>query len=199
MLPAAIVLFSTLVGAQPPQGSSSAPKDAPSALECGYKKLAYAQAQKMQPWANLEAVFESLSMQECGETFAPPAPAPSSSSSSSAPVLADGTVAYYVCGAHGHDAAGDGSIERPFKSLHRAVLTLRKIKGKGKTIVLKPGNHYLGGGNGTIELGAEDSGLTITSAGDAWLSGGMHIGGLEWTKSSDGPSGAWTTSLSAFK
>lgn len=102
-----------------------------------------------------------------------------------------------MCSTTGDDVKGDGSEYAPFETLHRALESARKGRSTGtgtgagnstgKTIVLSPGNHYLGR-NGTLELTALDSGLTITSSGGgkAWVSGGVHLTGLQWEKSTAG-------------
>ena len=173
---------------------------APSDLECGYKKLAYAQALKMQPWADHKAVYEAMSLQECGVKFT--LHYTQTLPSTAADVLVNGGDSFYVCGAAGDDMRGDGSEASPFRTVHRAVAASRAARtlsssSKPKNIILKKGNHYLGL-NGTITLGPADSGLSITSAadadGDAWLSGGVQLSGLKWKKSDAAPN-AWSASL----
>ena len=74
----------------------------------------------------------------------------------------------------------------PGSSIHAALALARAADPRAKkTIVLKPGLHYL---NATVELGPADSGLTITAApgskpGDTVVSGGVLLSPT-WTKSS---------------
>ena len=91
--------------------------------------------------------------------------------------------------ATGGNDAGAGSESAPFSTIHRALAATRAATraddglAAPKAIVLQAGVHYL---NATIQLGAADSGLTITAApgaeGQVTVSGGVLLTPT-WTKS----------------
>ena len=165
----------------------------PDALECGYRKLAYAQALKLQPWRGAQrATWDALELGTmCGET-----PPPDNERVALPPAEAVAPLrSVYVDAERGSDAAS-GEVDSPFRGVHRALAALRASGGKKDAIVLKDGIHYL---NQTLTLGPEDSGTTITAApgADAWLSGGAPLPQLQWKKVQDHPSGGnvWGASL----
>ena len=165
----------------------------PDALECGYRKLAYAQALKLQPWRGAQrATWDALELGTmCGET-----PPPDNERVALPPASAVAPLrSVYVDAERGSDAAS-GEVDTPFRGVHRALAALRASGGKKDAIVLKDGIHYL---NQTLTLGPEDSGTTITAApgADAWLSGGAPLPQLQWKKVRDHPSGGnvWGASL----
>eukprot|EP01043_Picozoa_sp_COSAG02_P022223 COSAG02_NODE_1149_length_14210_cov_40.850542_10_plen_510_part_00 len=91
---------------------------------------------------------------------------------------------FHVDHAFGSDSAG-GSVDAPFRTIHRALAECRASSADAKNIVLKPGVHYL---TETIDLGPADSGTTITAArgsapGDVVVSGGALLTPT-WKKSS---------------
>jgi len=80
------------------------------------------------------------------------------------------------------DDNNDGSKERPFATLNRALAATRKMKlGEKKYIIIRGGNYY----DVKIQLGSLDSGLTIQAAGGEKpvLYGGKPITG--WEKEGD--------------
>ena len=74
-----------------------------------------------------------------------------------------------------------GTMNEPVKSIHQALSLLRTLPANQlKTLYLKSATYYL---NSTIELGIEDSGLTISRWGDdeVVLSGG-RLYNTSWTE-----------------
>ena len=99
------------------------------------------------------------------------------------------------------DGRGDGSVHRPFRSVHRAVEAARERRAGtagqsySTTVVLRQGTHYLGR---TLHLDERDSGLTITSVEgeEAIVSGGTPISGLVWRKAEAPlPDGVYVTDV----
>ena len=131
-------------------------------------------------------LFEALQLQACGMTtpadedkFRPPSyPTPA------------GLVLYVDPKG---DDDGDGSIEKPLRTIAAAV---SKLAGhKDATIQLRGGTHYLGA---TLELGPADSWLTIANADGeaAVLSGGHKLSGLSWQHSARCGASCWEADLS---
>ena len=137
-----------------------------SALECGYRKLAYEQALHMHPWRKsgrfAQETFDALQLQACNQN--PPGFSSQSTKAadefkperwSSLDILVDAVV--------GDDKNGDGSLRRPFRSIERALRHVRSLQNIGVTLHLAPGIHFL---NGTeMLLDSRASGTTIKSAG----------------------------------
>lgn len=84
----------------------------------------------------------------------------------------------------------DGSIARPFTSIHAAVDAARASRRPGQHVYvyLRGGTHYLGPG-GPVALGHEDSNTTISAYGDeqAVVSGGAAIHPRGWAPSPEHP------------
>ncbi len=75
------------------------------------------------------------------------------------------------------DDAGPGRREAPFATLARARDAARGLEaGKPRRIVVEVGDYFL---SEPLELGPEDSGLTIEAKGKATLYGGRRITGWE--------------------
>jgi hypothetical protein len=157
--------------------------------ECKGRMLAYEYGLKTLPARapQLES-FDALELEDnCGVTrpteLGEPLPVALS--------LPAAGVAFHVDYARGDDGA-EGSERAPFQSIHRALAATRAAGSAGapKSIVLKAGVHYL---NATIELGAQDSGLTLTAApgaeGKVTVSGGVKLS-PSWTKSTRGSASA---------
>jgi hypothetical protein len=167
-------------------------------LDCGIRRQIYTRAQKLQPFRGVHReTFDALRLHElCGD---PPPLGESGSSADFVAYNASGECAFFVQPSGGDDAA-DGTASRPFRSFARALHETRvscSAHVPAKTIVLSGGVHYL---NQTIELGAADAGLTITSATgeQAWLSGGIPLPrDLAWTRT-PGRAGVWQTSLASL-
>jgi hypothetical protein len=119
-------------------------------------------------------VFDALELENCG--LSPP--------SARRPAwdleVADAGCSFYVDFASGSDE-DPGSHHRPFKTIAQAVAATRRTAAKPCTVLLLPGVHFL---ERTIELNAQDSGLTISGlpgAEDVWISGGRRLH-PKWTK-----------------
>ena len=110
------------------------------------------------------------------------------------PVMAAVSVALaYGGGAAIHVSAeaqngGDGSTERPFKSLADAIAAARKTPGPDE-IVVAGGRYFV---DETIRIVSSDSALVIRAAtpGKAVFSGGVKIGG--WTPAESSSNDVWT-------
>ena len=94
---------------------------------------------------------------------------------------------FHVDPERGSDSAAAGDAAAPFRTIGRALAAARAASQPGapRSIVLQPGTHFL---NATIELGAADSGTTITAApgaapGSVVVSGGQLLK-PSWSKSS---------------
>ena len=100
-------------------------------------------------------------------------------------------------------AAADGSLRRPFTSVHAANEALRQCGGCSATVSLHPGTHVLGS-RGTLQLTGEGAqrwqGLIGRNGERAILSGGAQVMG-PWTEVTPGrwsaalPSGAAAKTL----
>jgi len=209
-------------------------------LDCGARALAYEYALRAQPWRGQQhETFDALQLGTlCGEdrdslarsfvladavpaakTYGAPeeavpaAAAPSNASNVLSPqrglsAVDDACTVFVDRG--GDDAAGDGTIDAPYATVHRALAHVRACipparthgdgtssRGIRKTVILRGGMHYVGH-NGTIELGPADSGTTITNyQGEVpWLSGGVPLIDLKWREHRASPgSNIWVTSL----
>ena len=82
------------------------------------------------------------------------------------------TAMYYVDATKGSDSNA-GTMDKPFKSIAHAVQVSRSASSP-TTILLRAGTFYL---NKTIELGPEDSGLTLQNYNgeEVWISGAKPI------------------------
>ena len=179
-----LLLLSALVAAvAATAGASSSPTVADpsdgSHTICAVRELAYQRALAAQPHnAPLTELFDALQLQTlCGKA-PPPAPAPEA-------VRAPTTSAAPSAGElHVDPQSGDDRTGEPaFRTVGAAVTAARR--SGIKSLVLHSGIHFL---NETLTLTAADSGFSITAASgeDAWLSGGVPLTGLTWTKESNG-------------
>lgn len=167
-------------------------------LDCGMRRLLYRRAKALQPWRGvlLEA-FDALELEAlCGEErpVVVERPAPEH-----APRGREVDARrFYVAGA-GSDDDGrhDGSVERPFATIHHALTAARRVDkvGGAREIVLRGGVHFL---NETLRLTVADSGLIITNepGEEVWLSGGAVIpAGAEWRLAPEVGPETWVTDL----
>ena len=162
--------------------------------DCKGRLLAYEYGLKLLPERKpqLES-FDALQLADnCGVTR-PTAVAAVAPAALRAP---DG-LAWHVHPELGDDGAS-GEEHAPFRSIARALAATRASSSAApKSVVLQAGVHYL---NATIELGAADSGLTITAApgaeGKVTVSGGLPLKPT-WTKSTKGNQSAniWVTAV----
>jgi hypothetical protein len=154
-------------------------------LECGYRKLAFEDAQNKLPLTAAQKldIFEALELGTlCGE---------------GPPDVASTASAAAVPSARAIDMARSVVVDPSMRGgVAAALRKLRASGGKKDTIVLKDGVHFL---NETLTLGPADSGTTITAApgAEAWLSGGAPLGKLEWSAAEhpSGSGGVWAASL----
>ena len=105
------------------------------------------------------------------------------------PAAAAVGAAFYVS-ADGDDNSATGDVRAPYRTVYRALAAARASSAAAKSIVLKPGTHYL---NQTIALTQVDSGTTIAAepgapAGSVIVSGGVPLT-PSWKKSSRKGSG----------
>ena len=148
-------------------------------FDCAWRPLAYEWAPVLQPWLNdtqKRELYDALLLgTKCKHHQVQP---PAASPAAAAPKAAEpkGTT-LYVSASHGSDKAS-GTLAHPLATLGHAVLAARKVKGAA-TVLLRAGTYHLAE---TIELGAADSGLTISSYQDerVIVSGGVPLTGLEW-------------------
>ena len=161
--------------------------------DCKGRLLAYEYGLKLLPERKpqLES-FDALQLADnCGVTR------PAAVAASAAALPQPDGLAWHVHPEHGDDGAS-GEEHAPFRSIARALAATRaSSSATPKSVVLQAGVHYL---NATIELGAADSGLTITAApgaeGKVTVSGGLPLKPT-WTKSTKGNQSAniWVTAV----
>ena len=184
MLPSLLVLFllhRSSLGAVAASPVVSDPGDS-SHTVCAVRKLAYERALAQQPHhAPLRKFHDALQLHTlCGE---PPLPVSAagttqrpagSASAGSGAVLVDPLL-------------GDDTVGQPFRTIGAAVAAARRGSGGAKPLVLSSGIHFL---NETLMLTDADSGFSISAApgaeGSAWLSGGVPLTGLQWSKEANG-------------
>eukprot|EP01048_Picozoa_sp_COSAG05_P002813 COSAG05_NODE_122_length_17611_cov_47.044655_11_plen_437_part_00 len=173
---------------------------AANTTDCKGRMLAYEYGLKLLPGRapQLES-FDALQLEStCGVTR------PAARTQSFVPTLAIpfGSSTFVVDSALGDDDFGNGTMGHPFRTVNRALGAARASQTAKRSIVLKPGVHYL---QKTIELGAADSGTTITAPpgatpGSVVVSGGELISPI-WTKSTRPGSATnatvWETPVSA--
>eukprot|EP00045_Choanoeca_perplexa_P016648 m.227142 g.227142 ORF g.227142 m.227142 type:complete len:896 (+) comp17319_c0_seq2:89-2776(+) len=169
-------------------------------LDCGARELAYQYALRAQPWRGTQP--ETMAALQLSSLCGKDVPAPKKQqkpASRGIRTLPVGAIIVDV--KQGSDTAGNGSLAAPFWSVHRALAHTRAAPASApKHIALREGIHYIGL-NGTISLGPDDTGTTISNyPGETpWLSGGVPLTSLQWSeyKRSDGPSDAniWVASL----
>ena len=175
-------------------------------LDCPLRQAAIDYAQKIQPsWRPLSA-FQELAdalngAEEATDCHVKPnaSLAPGGLKASRVklfplPSMESASLVLYVDAHHGDDDRhGDGSRERPFQSIHRAVGAVRAARGSAShhrllsekdraVLVLRAGVFHLGAKGGTLQLGAADSFLTISAfpGEDAVISGGVPLETLKW-------------------
>ena len=142
---------------------------------CAVRKLAYQYALSKQPHhAPLRRLFDALRLHSLCGVALPSAQSPPR------PDIVDDPNALRIDPVNGDDALGDGR-RTPFRTVFSAMVAARRFTPT-KPLVLADGVHYL---NETLALTSADSGFSISAAsgaGKAWLSGGVALTGLRWTK-----------------
>jgi hypothetical protein len=172
----------------------------PNTLDCEMRKAALAFGMQLQPKRAGRDVYDALQLDRCN--IPPPAakagwPLPKSDA---VPVPA--SAKSFFVDAHQGDDTNTGTEASPFRTVAVALAATRTVAARlslGKpraAIVLRSGVHYL---KDTMELGAKDSGLTISAyAGEAaWISGGVPLAGTAWSQTSK-MSGVWETDVSSL-
>ena len=151
-------------------GSKSKLPGIANTTDCKGRLLAYEFALNLIPdRAPQREVFDALELADtCGVT--PPKAMVSEDTMMqrvrgvSLPVHATDANTFYVDPIKGNDSAA-GSKANPFKTVFRALKATRSLAtGNSGTIVLEAGTHFL---SNTVQLGTQDSGLTITADPDA--------------------------------
>jgi len=137
------------------------------------------------PNADLAVIFESLNLSMCGDT-PPSAPhqwPPILSRSRQVPQVAS-TVAEIFVAVDGSDTTGDGTITKPYATLHFAQ---QKARVHSPAVVsLRGGTYFL---PQTLKLTEADSGTTYQAHEQerAVLSGGTLLTGLAWKPAPSSP------------
>eukprot|EP00937_MAST-01D_sp_MAST-1D-sp2_P005490 g5490.t1 len=172
---------------------SGTPTGVPASADCAIRKFAWERGQGMMPARGaFKSLYDALQLGACNVT------APKEADIWQPPVLAtvSATRALLVDARAPLEAACDGSPARPFRTLADAVTHSRSLP-KPLRIELRAGVHLL---EATIELGAQDSGLTIANhAGEAaTLSGGRNLTGLSWAPSPACGAGCFEADLSSL-
>ena len=105
------------------------------------------------------------------------------------PVAAGWGASFFVS-VDGDDSSATGDANAPYQTVHRALVAARASSAAAKSIVLKPGTHYL---NQTLQLTPADSGTTLAAepgapVGSVIVSGGVPLSPI-WKRSSRKGSG----------
>ena len=162
--------------------------DLRSDFDCAHRQLALDFAQYLQPWRPAQAfadVRDALLGDAPGDcVLAAPLPAPPAALLRTRPPAAiaeRGGLVVFVDGAKGSDAAGDGSVGNPVRSLARAVELTRNASSPGgfDTVVVRAGTLFA---TPTLVLTPADSGLAIQAypGEEAWISGATPLTGITW-------------------
>eukprot|EP01062_Namystynia_karyoxenos_P040534 TRINITY_DN29548_c0_g1_i1.p1 TRINITY_DN29548_c0_g1~~TRINITY_DN29548_c0_g1_i1.p1 ORF type:complete len:911 (+),score=184.09 TRINITY_DN29548_c0_g1_i1:73-2733(+) len=136
----------------------------------------------------LQAAADALRLHELCNSSGPRRPKPAPQSWSRVPLREEGAV--WVDAVRGSDSA-TGDKGAPLRSLRAAVRAVRRRRRAAPSgvrrrarIVLHGGTHYLGPGAEPLQLGPEDSGLSIVGVPgeDVWVSGGVPLTAVSWKK-----------------
>ena len=174
-----LLLFTSLACAAPDHRFLVGPNGIDPSTDCAMRWLTYNYSVHLLPQrAPLQSVFDALRLQlDCNATLPSTAaalPRPSRRASSSPSYAAT----YFADAVHGSDS-NPGTQAAPFATIGRAVAASRSGP-RPPQIVLRNGTFYL---PSTIELGAADSGLSITAfpSESPVLSGGVPLAAMKWT------------------
>eukprot|EP01046_Picozoa_sp_COSAG06_P029567 COSAG06_NODE_2749_length_6349_cov_6.086400_1_plen_765_part_00 len=166
--------------AKPPDtGCTSDPCYAPRGFECPMRQMALDYANFSLPaGANLAAVAAALNMSVCHGGAAPTSTARSTPSPTHS--MGEVQTVTIVVATTGSDTSGDGSLAKPFASVHRAQAEARKA-GKGAVVSIRAGTYYL---LSPLELTERDSGTSyVNHPGEhPVISGGEPLKGLTWRR-----------------
>ena len=136
-------------------------------LDCSFYNLTLTASVALAP-TYTQLVYDALRLKHCGI----PPPALSATATAAAPRHSQPPL--YVTPVAAEDT--------DFASLFDALMW-RRQHNSSRDIVLKPGVHFL---NATIEIDSRDSGMKILGEPGAWLSGGVPLHDLEWSRANDG-------------
>jgi|EP01043_Picozoa_sp_COSAG02_P014014 hypothetical protein len=135
-------------------------------LDCAVSELAveFSSARfTNDPTGLAHELHKAFHLDECENVTAPPpgprTPQQGGYSAGISHIATTGDVTLFVAG-NGSDSAGDGSMDKPFATIHKAQAVVRKTpvaKRPKTTIFLRAGTHYLGS---TLTLTPEDSGAS---------------------------------------
>ncbi|XP_065906254.1 uncharacterized protein [Dysidea avara] len=145
-------------------------------IGCDIAKLAWDYASKLLPaQRNLHSVYDALELHKCNTTNYRKA-VETKSGRSYSPAENEA----FVDPEHGSDS-NPGTVSHPVKTIDKALSILRAAPiGRTKAMHLKGATYYL---ESTLELGPEDSGLTILPwGGDEVILSGGRLYKLAWTE-----------------
>jgi hypothetical protein len=159
----------------------------PRGFDCPMRQMALDYANFTLPGANLAVVAAALNISACHGGVAPTwagrstnnSPLHPRSDEAAAAVAA--AAATIVVATTGSDTTGDGSVAKPFATVHRAQAAARLV-GKGAVVSIRAGTYYL---PKPLQLTELDSGSSyISHPGDEHpiLSGGEPLKGLIWSR-----------------
>lgn len=94
---------------------------------------------------------------------------------------------------NGSDSHGDGSMDKPFATIERALIQTR-ASSELNSVVMMPGTYFFGR---TVALGPSDANTTIAAhePGTVSITGALPLTGMTWSKSPIGPTGTLVTNL----
>ena len=167
-------------------------------FDCKMRQMAMDFAHKIQPFSSkqqfqqiADALNGAQEAQNCSVSF--PFPLEDGKIIPSFPLPKDSVKTLFVDANSGSDS-NSGTMSSPFKTITKAVDAAR-ASGQRSTIVLRKGIFYL---SDTIQLGVQDSGLTIQNYNDeeVWISGGKVIT-PDWKPFRVSPSNVYMADLSS--
>jgi hypothetical protein len=169
-------------------------------LDCGIRQLALEYAQQLtKDQDTIQQVHDALRLEDLCHIVTPPAAATSATTirhhrrtqKEIANLLcpSDTTTCIYVVPKENDDANNDnnskvvvanGSIQRPYKCLHKALEHARQIQRPTTKIIFRQGIHTL---FETVQFSKQDAGLTLAGfpGEEVWISGGISISSsIDW-------------------
>ena len=162
-----------------PRAESSA-VDMDTSLDCALKELAWDYAKKLLPrQGSFQSAYDALQLSTCNVSLASGKRHTLCDRSSTERRSKPNVLQFFVS-TSGNDS-NPGSINAPVKSLEQALRLYRLLARPGSrgVMYLRAGTFYL---KETLELGPEDSGLTITAYQDekVTVSGGRSYEFATW-------------------
>ena len=170
-------------GSAGPGGCGSDPCYGPRGFDCPMRQMALDYANfTLSAGANLAAVAAALNISACRAELHSSASTPTTVLRRPPPQPSSGGVAAatIVVATTGSDTTGDGSLTKPFATVHRAQAAARLV-GKGAVVSIRAGTYYL---PKPLELTERDSGSSyVNHPGEQpILSGGEPLKGLSWSR-----------------